>query len=99
MAADPFLVRLRRAATAATAREIQPLQRKAAPLLACTAATAATAQNNEVQTHRAAQRPRVDFRLRCSAPSAWATAIGAPGESVADLVADLRDRWPNVETG
>lgn len=39
-------------------------------------------------------RPVVRFRVTTEA---WATALGPPGLSVDALVADLRDRWPNVE--
>jgi hypothetical protein len=42
-------------------------------------------------------RPRIDFRLPGHAANSWATAIGAPGETLDSLIADLRVRWPNVE--
>jgi len=42
-------------------------------------------------------RPKIDFRLPGHTANSWATAIGAPGESIESLVADLRRRWPNVE--
>jgi len=42
-------------------------------------------------------RPMVNFRLPCTKPNSWATAIGVPGESIESLVADLRWRWPDVE--
>lgn len=44
----------------------------------------------------ASARPIVNFRLPCTAPNSWATAIGAPGESIDSLMADLRQRWPEV---
>ena len=40
-------------------------------------------------------RPVVKFRL--SDTSGWATAVGRPGESVALLIDDLRQRWARVE--
>jgi len=42
-------------------------------------------------------RPVVAFRLACTAPNSWAMAIGAPGESLESLGADLRWRWSDVE--
>lgn len=44
-------------------------------------------------------RPKVDFRLPGHATNSWATAIGAPGESIESLITDLRWRWPDVEVG
>lgn len=42
-------------------------------------------------------RPVVHFRLPDHPPGAWATVIGRPGETREELVADLRQRWPEVE--
>ena len=42
-------------------------------------------------------RPKVDFRLPSYKANSWATAIGAPGDSIESLVADLRGRWPGLE--
>lgn len=39
------------------------------------------------------------FRLPHMDPSSWATALGAPGETRASLIEELRGRWPNVEIG
>lgn len=50
-----------------------------------------------VSTAKAIDRPVVHFRLPCTAPRAWATAIGIPGGSVEALITDLRERWPDVE--
>lgn len=44
-------------------------------------------------------RPVVNFRLPDHPPNAWATAVGRPGETVAALVTDLRERWPDAEIG
>jgi len=41
------------------------------------------------------ERSHVNFRL--STDAGWATAVGKPGESSAELAADLRQRWPEVE--
>jgi len=41
----------------------------------------------------------VHFRLPHMAPNSWATALGAPGESRESMVADLLDRWSDVEIG
>lgn len=39
-------------------------------------------------------RPVVQFR---TSGSAWATALGLPGETVAALMVDLELRWPGCE--
>jgi hypothetical protein len=41
-------------------------------------------------------RPVVRFRLPDHG-DAWASAIGAPGDTKESLIADLRMRWPAVE--
>lgn len=43
-------------------------------------------------------RPVLHFRLKGYEPNCWATALGRPDETVESLRADLRDRWPDVET-
>ena len=87
MAADPFLVWL--SAISVTASKSHTYQSKPAPLLTCTSVTAATSPRDEPA------RCIVRFRLPDS--RGWATAIGAPGDARADLLADLRGRWPDVE--
>ena len=42
----------------------------------------------------ARHRPIVQFRLD---GNGWATALGAAGETIESLIADLRRRWPGVE--
>lgn len=39
----------------------------------------------------------VNFRFPTDPPRAWATCLGAPGESRAKIIADLRAQWPSVE--
>lgn len=43
-------------------------------------------------------RAIVRFRFPTDPPNAWATCIGAAGDSRASVAADLRAKWPNVET-
>lgn len=47
---------------------------------------------------RNTQQPRavVRFRFRDDQPNAWATCLGAPGETTDTVIADLRAKWPSV---
>jgi len=49
---------------------------------------------NKTSDSAARHRPIVQFRLD---GNGWATALGAAGETVESLIADLRRRWPGVE--
>ncbi len=48
---------------------------------------------NKTADGAARYRPIVQFRLD---NNGWATALGAAGETVENLIADLRRRWPGV---
>lgn len=52
-----------------------------------------TARESEIR----GRRPIIPFRLPDHPTSGWATAIGRPGESVADLRDDILVRWPGAE--
>ena len=47
------------------------------------------------ELRRQNERPVVRFRLDPKA--GWASAIGVAGETTESLIADLRERWPQVE--
>jgi hypothetical protein len=42
-------------------------------------------------------RPVVHFRLPGHPSNAWATMVGRPGEHMAVVIDELRQRWPFVE--
>jgi hypothetical protein len=86
-------------ATVATVRHESPVTGKPATLRAATAVTAVTERNDEADLIGATRRPSISnprvvvhFRVAGDLANAWATALGAPGDTVDSLVGDLAER-------